>query len=135
MTTSVAALAMFLSSLSAGTPTQAAPPPPAELALVEHEHTHEHQHEGIESASLMARKVAWCESGWDLTAQNPTSSASGLFQFIDGTWESVTDLPAPASDYPYSVQLRAFETLWADGAGAHHWAPSQHCWEQDEPWS
>ena len=26
------------------------------------------------------------ESGWNPTAQNPVSTASGLFQFIDGTW-------------------------------------------------
>jgi hypothetical protein len=28
------------------------------------------------------------ESGWNPNAQNPVSSASGLFQFIDGTWRA-----------------------------------------------
>jgi SLT domain-containing protein len=28
------------------------------------------------------------ESGWNPTAQNPTSTAYGLFQFLDGTWAS-----------------------------------------------
>ena len=28
-----------------------------------------------------------CESGWNPKAQNPVSTAGGLAQFIDGTWE------------------------------------------------
>lgn len=33
--------------------------------------------------------VAWCESRFDPEAENPRSSAGGLFQFLDDTWESV----------------------------------------------
>lgn len=33
-----------------------------------------------------ALNVAACESGWEEKAQNRTSSAGGVFQFIDGTW-------------------------------------------------
>lgn len=79
--------------------------------------------------------VAACESGsletgrYDSQAQNPTSSASGAFQFIDGTWEWVTGLPAPAKDYPLLVQIWAFDRLWADGRGAAHWEASRSCWE------
>jgi len=79
--------------------------------------------------------VAACESG-DLAAgvyhpqaQNSQSSASGAFQFIDATWEWVTNLPAPARDYPLLVQIWAFDRLWDDGAGAAHWEESRHCWE------
>lgn len=81
----------------------------------------------------IASKVATCESGdgqgaYSLTAKNPNSSASGKYQFIDSTWEWVTDLPAPASDYPEHVQDQAFVDLWDDGAGASHWQPSEYCW-------
>lgn len=83
---------------------------------------------GSGSLTGVAARIARCESGGDPTAQNPVSSASGLFQFIDSTWESVTGKPAPASDYSVGEQIAAFETLWAGGAGAGHWAPSRHCW-------
>ena len=72
--------------------------------------------------------VAECESGGNLTAKNPRSTASGLYQFLDSTWEWVTGLPAPASAYPKAVQDSAFRKLWADGSGASHWFPSRHCW-------
>jgi hypothetical protein len=33
--------------------------------------------------------VVMSESGWNNTAQNPTSTAYGIFQFLDTTWASV----------------------------------------------
>lgn len=90
--------------------------------------------------SIWARRVASCESGdgrgaYSLTAENPVSSASGKYQFIKSTWESVTGLPAPASAYPEHVQDAAFEKLWAGGAGWRHWQPSVHCWNHDGAFS
>lgn len=76
----------------------------------------------------MAVRVARCESGGDPNAQNPSSSASGLYQFIDGTWSSVTGLAAPASAYSVETQTAAFWKLWDNGRGSGHWAPSQYCW-------
>lgn len=76
----------------------------------------------------MAVRVADCESGGDPSAQNPTSTASGLYQFINGTWTSVTGLPGPASAYSTATQTAAFWELWDGGRGAHHWDPSRHCW-------
>lgn len=72
--------------------------------------------------------IAKCESGLNPTAQNPYSSASGLFQFVDGTWTSVTGLAPPASAYSSETQTEAFWRLWDGGAGAGNWAPSQYCW-------
>jgi len=36
----------------------------------------------------VALAIAFCESGLDPLIDNKYSSASGLFQFIDGTWEN-----------------------------------------------
>jgi len=37
----------------------------------------------------LAVRIAQLESGLDPAAQNPASSAGGLFQFMDGTWEAM----------------------------------------------
>jgi hypothetical protein len=93
--------------------------------------------------------IAACESGHrlpdgtaephthDWAAQNSRSSASGAFQFIDGTWEWVwqeiigEQVPAPhAGDADPADQLRAFWALWRDGQGSRHWDASKSCWRQ-----
>ena len=63
------------------------------------------------------------ESGGDWRAQNPTSSASGGYQFIDSTWAGHGGY-ARAKDAPPHVQRERFLALWADGAGASHWTES-----------
>ncbi|HMG40838.1 MAG TPA: transglycosylase family protein [Acidimicrobiales bacterium] len=61
------------------------------------------------------------ESGGDYGAENPTSTASGKYQFLDGTWNGYGGYQH-ASDAPPAVQdARACE-VWANGAGASHWA-------------
>lgn len=75
-----------------------------------------------------AAVIAMCESDNLALAKNEDSTASGPWQFLDGTWEWVTNSPAPARAYPRHVQRAAFDKLYADGAGASHWAPSAHCW-------
>lgn len=72
--------------------------------------------------------VAQCESGNLALAKNPNSTASGPWQFLDGTWEWVTGLEPPARKYPRHIQRQAFYKLWDEGRGASHWSPSEHCW-------
>ena len=60
------------------------------------------------------------ESGGSLTAQNPTSTASGKWQFINGTWGGYGGY-AEAWMAPESVQDARARELWAGGAGASHW--------------
>ena len=67
------------------------------------------------------------ESGGNYQAQNPSSSASGAYQFIDSTWRSLTGRSDRAKDAPPSVQDAAFYKLWANGAGARHWTVAPKC--------
>lgn len=70
--------------------------------------------------------IAKYESGGNPKAENP-SGASGLYQFMPGTWTSVTGKPPPASAYSVAEQRAAFDKLWANGAGASHWVTAGKC--------
>lgn len=93
--------------------------------------------------------VAACESGhrledgsaelhthrWEVENPSSRSSASGAFQFVDGTWvwvweDLIGESPPSlrAKDSSAADQLRAFRALWRDGKGAHHWDASRGCW-------
>lgn len=61
------------------------------------------------------------ESGGDPTAQNPWTTASGLYGFLSSTWESVTGMPGPARAYSEATQTAAFWKLY-DSAGRGPWA-------------
>jgi hypothetical protein len=61
------------------------------------------------------------ESGGNITAQNPTSTASGKWQFIDSTWAGFGGY-AKARYAPESVQDAKARQLWAGGAGCSHWS-------------
>lgn len=60
------------------------------------------------------------ESGGSLTARNPSSSASGKWQFLDSTWAGYGGY-ASAYLAPESVQDGKARELWAGGAGCSHW--------------
>jgi hypothetical protein len=79
------------------------------------------------SLSGIAACIAKYESGGNPRAENPHSSASGLFQFIDGTWRAITGRSDRAKDAPVSVQIQAFYKLWNGGRGAHHWVVAPKC--------
>jgi hypothetical protein len=78
-------------------------------------------------AGIQAR-IRWCESRNNYRAENPNSTASGAYQFLDGTWRSVTGLEPPASAYPPAVQDTAFVKLYAQ-LGTKPWIASQSCWK------
>mgnify|MGYP001595564492 CR=1 FL=1 len=73
-------------------------------------------------------KIIACESRNSPIAKNPKSSAYGLCQFIDGTWNYVQkkwdmklDRQNPAD------QLYACNRLWGE-EGEKHWLESKSCW-------
>jgi cell wall-associated NlpC family hydrolase len=78
------------------------------------------------TVALAAPSTDWsqvieCESGGNATAQNPTSSASGLYQIIDGTWAANGGLEfaGRAKDAtPAEQKIVAESVLATQGPGA-----------------
>lgn len=68
-----------------------------------------------------------CESGGDARAQNSSSSASGLYQFIDSTWRAYGGSTSSAKDASVSEQRRVAERLFA-AEGYSPWNASKSCW-------
>jgi hypothetical protein len=60
------------------------------------------------------------ESGGNIRAQNPSSTASGKWQFLDSTWAGYGGYSS-AYLAPESVQEAKARQLWAGGAGCSHW--------------
>ena len=60
------------------------------------------------------------ESGGNIRAKNPSSSASGKWQFIRSTWAGFGGY-AEAWQAPESVQDAKARQLWAGGRGCGHW--------------
>ena len=104
-------------------PTTTAPPPPPppvsscgglEPALARH-----FPADQIQTACRIAR----CETGGSFspTIHNANSSASGIFQFLDATFASVTGLSPPAAAHSLDVQLAAGAALWRS-SGWYPWS-------------
>lgn len=64
------------------------------------------------------------ESRGNPRAENPHSSASGLYQFLDSTWRRCPYRAGTghAAHAPVRVQVACARWLWAGGRGAHHWS-------------
>jgi muramidase (phage lysozyme) len=74
-------------------------------------------------------RVANCESGFHPEVHNKTSTASGLFQFLDSTWKSQSAKYEvyTLKDDPYG-QIEVATRMIADG-GIGHWNASKSCWQ------
>lgn len=64
--------------------------------------------------------VMMCESGGDIRAENPTSTASGKWQILDSTWDGFGGY-GHAADAPEWVQDEKARQLYDGGRGRHHW--------------
>lgn len=70
------------------------------------------------------RFIAKCESGNNPLARNPTSSAKGLLQIIDGTWEHFQCKGSVLNaDDNFNCGIKI-----ATQSGLHHWDASKACW-------
>jgi len=67
------------------------------------------------------------ESGGNYRALNPSSGASGAYQFMDATWHTVTGLSGKAMNYSPAQQDAAFWKLWNNGRGAGNWVTAPRC--------
>ena len=80
-------------------------------------------------------RIAGCESGsgpnspGSYTAQNPRSSASGRYQFLDSTWQGLDAAEgySRAVYAPPAVQDAAARELYSQ-AGTTPWNASRSCW-------
>jgi hypothetical protein len=63
------------------------------------------------------------ESRGNIRAQNPRSTASGKWQFLDSTWRRIPVARgyAKARHAPEQVQDAAARWLWNGGRGCSHW--------------
>lgn len=89
------------------------------------------------------QEISFCESGNNPTVQNRASTASGLYQFLDGSWsgfqgKTIAVYPwlAPlatrrAKEAAVPMQhLVAYMTMYGNlaGGGIQHWNASRNCW-------
>lgn len=70
-----------------------------------------------------------CESGGNPTAKNVSSTASGLFQFINGTWAAYggTDYAPTAREATIAEQYIVANRAYA-AEGFQPWSSSKSCW-------
>ena len=86
-------------------------------------------------AGDVLERIAGCESGsgpnspGSYTAQNPRSTASGRYQFLDSTWQGMDAAEgySRAADAPPAVQDAAARELLAE-QGTTPWDASRGCW-------
>jgi hypothetical protein len=68
-----------------------------------------------------ALRVMACESGGNEYAKNPSSSASGLFQFLASTWERVTGEDYPGNVFDGESNIAAAAELTGGGSDWSQW--------------
>lgn len=71
-----------------------------------------------------AMRVIGCESGFNPSAQNPTSTAGGVMQFVDRTWKSVNKIRGTGWTLAdkYDARKNIDNGMWlVHNEGWHHW--------------
>jgi hypothetical protein len=91
-----------------------------------------HSAAGVGALPLILLRIRGCESGsgphspGDYRAENPTSTASGAFQVLDGTWDGFAGY-RHAADAPRGVQDARALQLYRD-RGTQPWNATRGCW-------
>lgn len=78
----------------------------------------------------LAMSIASCESDYYYKAKNPHSSAEGVFQMIDSTWEYTMkwmglSTTTPKTEIPISIEAGVF---LLSKEGTRHWLESRPNW-------
>ena len=81
-------------------------------------------HYGVSEAKAMA--IADCESKFDPMADNPHSTASGVFQFLRGTWATTLEGKEGVDVFEAEPNIRAGVRMLSQ-VGAKPWRASYHC--------
>lgn len=88
---------------------------------------------------VKAQSIAWAESRFKENASNTGSTASGVWQFLDGTFRDycikkyqLTDTMTDKNDVKIQTEC-ALRMLVAGGEG--HWSPSRPHWSDYVPTS
>jgi hypothetical protein len=79
------------------------------------------------AAAIDWNPIIQCESGGNPHAQNASSTASGLFQFLDTTWRGLGGSTAHAKDASVAEQYAIANKAYAQ-SGTAPWAASRACW-------
>ena len=80
-----------------------------------------HYPHGLCGGDLPPCWVMMRESRGDIHAQNPRSTASGKWQFLDSTWAGYGGY-RKARYAPEATQDAKARALWAGGRGCSHWS-------------
>ncbi len=72
-------------------------------------------------------RIAKCESGHRANAKNKSSTASGVFQYLAGTWANTSAGRAGISVFDADANIRMAITHIAT-KGTSPWASSKSCW-------
>lgn len=122
-----AAVQAYLEALAAAsTTTTTAPPPPPTTTAPRPAPTKPAPAPSTSGSGSCGGDLPPCyvmnrESGGNIRAKNPSSSASGKWQFLDSTWQGYGGY-ARAMDAPEAVQDARARALWAGGRGCSHWS-------------
>jgi hypothetical protein len=80
--------------------------------------------EFAEPLTTILQQIIKCESNGNPLAKNPASTAKGLFQILDGTWNNFQcEGNVLDAEDNYQCGLKIAQT-----SGLHHWNASKSCW-------
>jgi hypothetical protein len=74
-------------------------------------------------------RIAKCESGYRWDAKNSSSTASGVYQYLSGTWTGTDEAKAGLSVFDADANVRAAIKYIASRGHAQPWNASKHCWD------
>jgi len=78
----------------------------------------------------LALAIAKCESQLVATARNKTSTAKGIYQFIDGSWKGYSAIKWGENRDVFSAKNNIELGVWVlSTEGTDPWVSSRDCWE------